>query len=363
MFFQKGIGGFLEVQLGSRFQVDLSVQPLINRSLAAEGSYSGNYATIDLSSASDCISRSLVAELFPPYVVRLLNYARSPLTILPDGKELELHMISSMGNGFTFPLQTIIFASLVEACYMALGLPIRRPDGTKNFGVFGDDIIVEKSAYDFVSRMLQVFGFTVNTDKSFNSGHFRESCGGDYYRGKDIRGVYIKHLRDDADVYSAYNRLLRWSAQHDFSLISSLNLLYSRSKRKLRVPYTANDTDGFKVSREYADVRYYNLNTRSDGYQALTIRGKSIEFPDESTVDTQRKKPYPKFNYNGNGILIGVLAGYIRDGRSSVRLERRNFSILWRFVPNWDFLPGAEKRLFLGGIGWKAYADAVLSLR
>lgn len=362
MFFQKGIGGFLEAALTRRFNIDLSVQPDLNRSLACEGSVSGKYATIDLSSASDCISRTLVDELFPPYVVRLLNYSRSPLTILPDGTELEMHMISSMGNGFTFPLQTIIFSSLVEACYIVMGLPLRRSDGAKAFGVFGDDIIVEKSAYEFVVRMLNVFGFTVNTDKSFNSGSFRESCGGDYYHGKDIRGVYIKHLRDDADIYSAYNRLLRWSASHDYSLVSSLNLLYWKAKRKLRVPYTADDADGFKVSRDYADVRYLNLNTRSDGYQALVVRKKSIEFPDD--VDAQlKKKPYPKFNYNGNGILLGVIAGYIRDGRANVRNERRSFSILWRFVPNWDYRPGAEELLFLGGIGWKAYADAALALR
>lgn len=363
MFFQKGIGGFLEGVLRRRFNIDLSTQPDINRTLAREGSISGKYATIDLSSASDCISRSLVRELFPRYFVKYLELSRSPITILPDGREVELHMLSSMGNGFTFPLQTLIFAVLVEACYTVMGLNLWRSDGTKNFGVFGDDIIVEKSSYEFVCQMLGVFGFTVNGDKSFNSGYFRESCGGDYYKGHDVRGVYIRHLRDDADVFSAYNRLLHWSARHDYSLVSSLNLLYSAAKRKLHVPYTAGDSEGFKTSRDYAAVRLSSIATRSDGYQALVARTKTIEFPDEKSSERPRRRPYPKFNYNGNGLLLSVIAGFVRDGKAGVRQERRTFSILWRYTPNWEYIPRAEELLFRGGIGWKAYADAALSLR
>lgn len=363
MFFQKGIGCFLEGCLRQRYNIDLSVQPSVNRKLAKLGSIDGSFATIDLSSASDSISRSLVAEIFPPYFVRFLDYARSPSTLLPTGSIVELHMISSMGNGFTFPLQTLIFASLVEACYTTMGLPLRDQNKQLRFGVFGDDIIVEKSIYEFVCKMLERCGFTVNVDKSFNSGYFRESCGADYYRGIDIRGVYVKQFRDDADVYSAFNRLTRWSAASGVDLECSLLFLYKTARKKLHVPFIAGDSEGFKVPRIVADVRLCNLNTRSDGYQALVLRTSNLTFPDSDAVILPFKPPYRKFTYNGSGLLLGVVAGYIRDGRSSTRLEKRAFRILWRFIPYWDYIPEADKLLFVGDGGWEATVEAVLALR
>lgn len=361
MFFQKGIGSFLEGVLRRRYKIDLSTQPDINRKLARLGSINGSYATIDLSSASDCISLKLVESLFPKYFVNWLKLARSPVTILPDGSEVELHMISSMGNGFTFPLQTLIFATLVDACYAVMGLPRYNPDGSLRFGVFGDDIIVEKSAYEFVCQMLERFGFTVNVDKSFNSGHFRESCGADFYNGHDVRGVYIRRLSNDADVYSTFNRLVRWCARTGVSLELSLLLLRYRVRRKLYVPYAAGDDEGFKVTRAIAQPKLSNRATRSDGYQALVARSKSLKFPISETVDAS-DRPYDRFNYNGHGILISVIAGYIRDGRATIRVDCRTFKVLWRFTPNWDYVPRADTLLYVGDGGWEAAVTRLLTI-
>lgn len=361
MFFQKGIGSFLEGVLKRRYSIDLSTQPDINRKLAKQGSIDGSFATIDLSSASDCISLDLVRNLFPNYFVNWLMRCRSSRTILPDGTEVELHMVSSMGNGFTFPLQTLIFAVLVDACYAVMGLPIREPDGTLRFGVFGDDIIVEKSAYDFVCQMLNCFGFTVNDDKSFNSGCFRESCGHDYYAGTDVRGVYIRKLQNDADVYSAFNRLARWSARTGVPLELTLSYLFSRVRRKLFVPYDEGDDAGFKVPRSVALPKFQNLKTRSDGYLALVTRSRNIRFPDSETAEAD-SKPYRRFNYNGDGLLISFVAGYIRDRSSSVRSNAKSFKVRVRYTPNWDFLPRADRRLFVGDGGWEATISRVMIL-
>nr|URG16078.1 MAG: RNA dependent RNA polymerase [Leviviridae sp.] len=216
MFFQRGIGNFVESVMQKRLGLDLAVQPDKNREFARIGSVDGSYGTIDLRSASDSISITLVKEVFPRYFVDWLLRTRCKGTTLPDGSFIELHMISSMGNGFTFALQTMLFAAIVVACYRLKAISPRfcRRRTHKgyleaNCGVFGDDIVVRREAYDHVVHCLTLFGFEVNDDKSFNSGNFRESCGEDYFRGVNIRGVYLKTLATEQDCYSGRRMLLK----------------------------------------------------------------------------------------------------------------------------------------------------------
>jgi len=122
MLFQKGIGALIEEKLRERFDLDLTLQQSRNRDLAKIGSASGALATIDLSSASDTISTQLVREITPPYVMGWLDTCRTKSVLLPDGVVEPLHMISSMGNAFTFPLQTLIFSSVILGCYKALDI-------------------------------------------------------------------------------------------------------------------------------------------------------------------------------------------------------------------------------------------------
>lgn len=111
MMFQKGIGLAIEKRLRSKVGIYLSTQPQINSKLAQVGSLTGRFGTIDLSSASDSISLSLCKEILPKQCFDLLLRARCPSTTIPSGEKVDLHMISSMGNAFTFPLQTLIFVA------------------------------------------------------------------------------------------------------------------------------------------------------------------------------------------------------------------------------------------------------------
>jgi len=113
MFFQLGLGAVLEDRLRTYFKVDLRNQPFKNRRLAQLGSKTGNFSTIDLSSASDSISIELCRQILPGWFFDTLMELRSSQTEI-DGRPVTLEMISTMGNGFTFPLQTIIFAVLLE---------------------------------------------------------------------------------------------------------------------------------------------------------------------------------------------------------------------------------------------------------
>lgn len=182
LFLQLSVGDVLKKRL-DRAGVDLLFAQDKHRDYACTASISGTHATIDLSSASDTVSLSLVKFLLPSDWFDLCNMLRSPTTLL-DNKIIHLQKFSSMGNGFTFELETLIFASLAHAC------------GAGTFGsdflVFGDDLIVPSHiALDLVA-MLEYSGFSINSRKTFLDGPFRESCGGDFFDGNLVRAHYVK---------------------------------------------------------------------------------------------------------------------------------------------------------------------------
>jgi len=346
MFFQLGVGSLFERLLRRHFKIDLSTQQANNRRLARLGSFDGSFGTIDLKSASDTVSLTLLKQILPPYVYRWLEMFRSEQTILPDGSVCELHMVSSMGNGFTFPLQTLLFATIVRACYRVLGIKPKFSDsGPENFGVYGDDIIVERQAYHFVVDCLGLFGFTVNEEKSFNVGAFRESCGGDYYKGADIRGIYVKHLRDEADVYSAINRLVRWCSQSGIPLPTVIRRLSSWC-RYLPVPTHAGDTEGLKVPLKYLGRTHRDKDTGCIKYRALVPVPVRFKAP---TGDAGGKRYYPgkrkrQIGVNESGLLVAFVGGFIQDGRITLRNEeQRRFKVRTRRTPHWDYYDSAEQ--------------------
>jgi hypothetical protein len=340
MLFQKGIGSFLEKQLKRRFRIDLSYQPELNRRLAQIGSKDGTFGTIDLSSASDSMSLNLMRACLPEYFFRWLVRVRSPAVIFPDGSSSELHMISSMGNAFTFPLQTMLFAILVVSCYRVLGIkPLYGTDGPENFAVFGDDIIVRKDAYHFVAHCLELFGFTVNDAKSFNSGDFRESCGSDFYKGFDIRGVYIKSLLTSADVYSAINRLVRWSTRTGIMLPRTVSVLLDWAGPKaLYIPFKDGDAEGIKVPNPPDDVKWVP-DIQCFSYKALVKQSSSFRVPNEGI----RTYYYPRLKgkripilFNPDGLVVSFVAGFIRNERVSIRSTGPDrFKVRRRVTSSW----------------------------
>lgn len=285
MLIQKSIGAFLESRLKSHFGISLSTQPAYNQELARIGSVDGSFGTMDLVSASDSMRRQLIHVLLknePNLSVPLFSSA-CERAILPDSSEIVLRMISTMGNGFTFPLQTLIFASAVRAVYSLMGLPSYDPQ--HQFGVFGDDIVVRREAYERLRSFLTKIGFEVNDGKSFNTGSFRESCGCDYFSGSDVRGVYIRHLETPQAVCSSINRLLRWSARQGIPLSNTIAALRALLKKEYFVPRSESDDAGIKVpfistkplvsdSQYWFKYRYYKQKSRR-----LTFDERKIQNP------------------------------------------------------------------------------------
>jgi hypothetical protein len=369
MLFQKGIGKLIEERLVESFNIDVSRQPAINAQMARIGSLTGEFGTIDLSNASDTISLGLVRDLLPPEAFKWVNLARTKTTIFPDGRELQLSMVSSMGNGFTFPLQTAIFAACVTAVYRVLGIPIehgyRRP---RNYSVFGDDIIVDSRAYNLVVDMLTLLGFSVNRDKSFNDGFFRESCGHDYFSGHNVRGVYLQTLKDPGDFYSAINRLNRWSTQFKVPLTRTIDFLSSQVDF-LPVPFGESDDAGIKCPlSSVRSMLQFNRN-HSPMYRAFVREPEDVELQGlrrdiwtSPSLLRKAQRKLRKFFINEDGLLIAALAGWLRRGRLGCRRQHSKATLRNRTCPSWDSAVPAHGSNREFGVEWELYSALNLKL-
>ena len=181
---QLAAGAIIKARYKTAYGVDLGEAQDTHRRLSQEASIHGHLATIDLSNASDTVSRNLVKLLLPTAWYTLLNSLRAPLTEI-DGRTVWLEKFSSMGNGFTFELETLIFMSMMVAL------------GCTSCAAYGDDMIVETEKASAVIAALKFFGFTPNIKKTFVEGPFRESCGGDFFNGVPVRAHYLKEPPDE----------------------------------------------------------------------------------------------------------------------------------------------------------------------
>jgi hypothetical protein len=134
-----------------------------------------------------------------------------------------------MGNALTFPVQSVVFATIAIAAI--LYQDGKRPSyrnvvrASRCVRVYGDDIIVRTSHSHAVVDWIHSLGLKVNTSKSFMEGNFRESCGVDAYMGVDVTPVY---LRVRPDTPSAEPDAEASSPEAIASLVSTSNQLWMR---------------------------------------------------------------------------------------------------------------------------------------
>jgi hypothetical protein len=195
MYLQQGL---MQMMYNRMKAVGLNVETLpdAHKEIARESSITGSNATIDWSSASDCVSIELLRWLLPPRWFDVVFRTRSHTTLI-KGESVKLAMISTMGNATTFPLETLVFWTYAQAVRLTEDKTSNRSLlNEEEYGlcsVFGDDCIVPTTmAAKYIATMESV-GFIVNDQKSFyGTEQFRESCGGDYLSGFDVRPFYMK---------------------------------------------------------------------------------------------------------------------------------------------------------------------------
>lgn len=200
LYFQKGVDRSVRKYIAEHpylsQRIDLNDQAK-QQVLALEASRTRKFATVDLSAASDTVSYDLVKRVFHgtpllPYLVAL----RSRSTELPSGVVRDLAKYAPMGSALCFPVETLIFAAVVEctAQYVHATTTVRSESGHSVFTyrVYGDDIIVSDLCLEDLIVNLRWCGFRINESKTYGgSQKFRESCGCDAYDGAIVTPMKI----------------------------------------------------------------------------------------------------------------------------------------------------------------------------
>jgi len=275
--------------ISSRFQ-----EP--NQLLAKEGSQFGNLATLDLSEASDSVSNQLVRRLleFFPNFSSGVDACRSRKADVPGFGVIRLAKFASMGSALCFPFESMIFLIII---FIGIEKELNRQLTMKDLynlhgkvRVYGDDIIIPVEFVRSVIAALETFGFQVNSDKSFWTGKFRESCGKEYYDGCDIS---VTKIRRDIPV-------TRRHVQEIISIVETRNQFY-----KTGMWLTARFLDD--IVERIIPFPYVGWNSPALGRHSYlgTDTGTLCRFLHKPLVRAFVEKPVsPRDNLEGYGALL-----------------------------------------------------------
>ncbi len=200
VFLQKGVGSLIRARLQDVGLLRPDAQEHHAR-LSQAASVDNIAATVDMKGASETVTLALVELLLPPDWFKVLTDLRSPVGIVPGRGVVTYEKISSMGNGTTFELETLIFWALARACCSS----------GEVVSVYGDDLICPAYRVPVIEKLFKFCGFGFNQEKSFTTGPFRESCGGHFWYGNDVKPFYVEQLpRTLLQIINLHNDILRW---------------------------------------------------------------------------------------------------------------------------------------------------------
>jgi DNA-binding XRE family transcriptional regulator len=293
----------------SRNRINFTDQS-INRQLAHQSSVHRDYCTIDLKEASDRVSLLIVQRIFRNSPIRwFFQYARSTHASLPTGDIIPLGKLSGMGSGLTFPtMALVIFLSIVQSVHDGTGHDINNI--MDHVYVYGDDVIVPTKWYSHARNGLIASGLMVNEDKSFYASHFRESCGGDYYKGYDVTPVRLR--------------------------LSNAGLIDKDLSRDSKCFVIDNDMGLYQLNRSannaYKAGLYYTSKTlhsacRKSGYPYPEITGESSVFGTWVNNITHRDisvlcaRPVPKIRQHNGSCPFKFLKNFFNRSPSDTRFN------------------------------------------
>lgn len=268
LYYTYGVGRAVQRRL-KEHGLDIRFLQDSHRHLIRRFSITCRHVTADLSAASDSLTSDLLNAVLPrPWY----NLVKKSFThqVKVGGALHFTESVLPMGNGLTFPVETLIFYCLVKA--------IGDLTGTKGtYSVFGDDLIYPRRIHRYVSAIFPRLGILLNMDKTFVSYPFRESCGEDFYQGVSVRSFYLRNgesatlkgRRLESYLYKIINGLRRRWDDHEIptTLNFLLRMLSCNTFRVLRVPPQFPDESGIKV----VDPSHHVLGNEYVPYEPITV--------------------------------------------------------------------------------------------
>lgn len=266
-------------------EAGLNIRKLQERQkeLAQSASRHRQLVTADLSDASNCFTHEMVNRLIPRRWYTELKRGMIRHVKVGD-RTIQMTSFMAMGIGYTFPLETLMFYGVLKALAELCNVSGR-------ISVYGDDLIYPRKLHPYVVRMFPKIGFHLNIDKTFCNDNFRESCGGDYYHGVDVRpyqpeqvGKVMSRMEYLVFLYKTLNGLCRrWDpCEIPSSVHYLIREIVNVGGRVMLVPPGFPDTAGFKTSE-----------TRLPWYVPFTgprwdVKSQSLAFPYISTTKSDR---------------------------------------------------------------------------
>jgi len=321
LWMQKGYGELIRRKL-RRVGINLNSQQR-NQSLARKGSISNSLATIDFSSASDTIAYELVRLLLPQRWFVALEETRCSSGVL-DGASIRWEKFSSMGNGFTFELESLIFYALALASCEVIGVSV------EDVSIYGDDVILPVQAVSLFRQVSELVGFSFNMKKSFSSSYFRESCGAHWYNGICVKPIYLKsRLSTIESLFTMANKIRRLAHRRtgmqacDSRFISSWRTVFLLAPVSLRLLRISEGFGDVGFIGNFDEARPTRLRHFVEGYQCRALRAQAVTKPADGTALLLRSLRYGTELERGNF--------YDQRGRTT----RKIFSLV---VPQWYYL-------------------------
>lgn len=232
----------------------------INQNLARHASIFDDFATIDFSAASDTLSDSLVYAILPRQWYLFLNSIRCSVYCIDDIQHRQ-SKFSTMGNGFTFALESLIF--------YAIARHICGPDST--ISVFGDDVIIPSRHYDRFVALTKKLGLILNKDKSYSIGPFRESCGTDWWRGMCVTPLRLQD--EEVTEQTCYRFINNWGLRPGGKDVREYIISYLKKHDITPLYGLANELDDSCIFTTFAYAQGGGWLTYRRKHQSYTFRG------------------------------------------------------------------------------------------
>lgn len=321
---QCGLADWMVPRLKEYCNINLSTAPDLHKELAKQNSLDGPLSTQDQRKASDNILRILAKFMVPEKVYEFMD-AITPTTLEVAGQMRKTHMLCPAGNGFNTPFQTLLFWCLIKGIQKEVNVRHR-------VYVYGDDVIVHSDAYDAVGKVFPFLGLEINLAKSFKEGPFRESCGGDYLYGINIRSFYAKCVPQSTIDWIRFANGVRRVGYYnnaDTWRSTSIHSLWFWSI--LHIP----ENERIFCPRHYGDA---GINTESECLYDIQPGPKK---------PCRNSAPYPNNGYDEYGNpyssdVIKIYVAAIGGDRTNFATESRGLSnvLVSRLLPS-PFLVGA----------------------